>query len=328
MRLDRFITKQGSYTFPDQTSGQLLFGEVTPSTKRLAGMDGGFDEYRDRRAPQGIGNVRAEWWLTPEDRLLIRAQKDTAAKMLHYGSGRLFQFVEDTNDTARDLRWTRARINNLQMPENVRDMPHLRQRVTANFQAADPAWYGIEPNEYDDTYNEDKWYFFDHGLKFDTAGVVWGGPRRMETISNGDTLTVINSGSHPTRPIIRISGVSSTWLLGGEGIMLGDPILFLDGPISATPNIGMRRISYASEETIEEWQWYGTIESTDTLEINCQKFTVTHENSSGNINAYPDFYVTAGFGFFEIPPGEHQFQIFGTFATSADVEIYYHDAWY
>lgn len=328
MRLVKFIARQGEYSFPAQTSGTLNFGEVVPSTKRMAGMDGGFDEYRDRRAPQAIGNVRSEWIINPNSSTLITSQKDAANKMLHFGKGILFVKPEESTDVKRHVRYSRARINNLQMPENVNNMPHLRQKATAQFQVNDPAWYGIEPNSLDASYNTGRWIFFNDGWKFGTSGLKFGGPRRSVTINNGDRITVINSGSHPTRPVIRITGVTSSWLLGGAGVILGEPTLFLDGPGSATPNIGMRRISYASDSVIEEWRWFGEISPTDTLEIDCAKFKVTHENQYGNINAYSGFVVSAGFGFFEIPPGTHTLQIFGTFSTTASVKVYYPDAWY
>lgn len=328
MRLVKFIARQGEYVFPEQSSGTLTFGDVVTSTKRLAGMDGGFDEYRDRRSPQAVGNVRSEWWINPNSSTLITSQKDTASKMQHFGKGILFVKPEESTDVKRHVRYTRARINNIQMPENVREMPHLRQKATAQFQVSDPAWYGIEPNSLDSSYNTNRWIFFNDGHKFGTSGLKFGGPRRAVTINNGDTITVINSGSHPTRPVIRITGVTSSWLLGGTGIRLGDPTLFLDGPASATPNIGMRRISYASETVVEEWRWFGTIATSDTLEIDCQKFKVTRETTTGDENAYDGFVVSKGFGFFEIPPGTHTLQIFGVFSTTASVKVYYPDAWY
>lgn len=326
MRLLRFVTRDGSYTFPAQSSGSLVFGDVKPSTKALAGLDGGFDEYRTRRAPQSVGNIRANWWINPNDRKSITKEKDAALKMNGWGTGLLFIQPEDYTDVKRDVRWCTARINNLQMSENVSDLPHLRQQVTANFQVSDPGWYGVLPNSNDPSSNAGKWWCLNDGLKLN-AGLKVGGPRRSVTLANGGTVTVTNNGSRPTRPLIKITGVGSAWLLGA-GVTLGDPTLFLDGAGSPNPNIGMRRLSYANNTVVEEFKWFGAILSTETLVIDCAKFKVTQETSRGDMNVYSGFVVTQGFGFFEIPPGTHTLQLFGTFSTTATVTIWYRDSWY
>lgn len=327
MRLVRFIARDGEYRLPAQSSGLLTFGEVVPSTKKLAGMSGGFDEYRGNRSPSAIGNVRAEWWINPNSKTYITDQKDDANAMLGWGKGLLFVRPENALDVRRDVRFARARINNIQMPENVANLPHLRQQATGQWQVSDPAWYGIEPNSLDPSYNLAKWWYMDDGLYLD-AGLTMGGPRRTVTIANGGTITVINNGSHATRPKIRITGVSTGWVLGGVGVILGVPTLYFDGPNTAVPSIGMRRISYASGDVIEEWKWFGAVNTTDVLEVNSDQYTVTLETTTGNMNAYSGFQVTKGFGFFEIPPGTHTLQIFGTFTSTAAVTVDYFDAWY
>lgn len=303
MRLVRFTAPHGaSYLFPGQSSGDLLFGEVTPRIIKLTGVDGGVRESVGR-SQQAIGSVSAEWWLLPNKTgQTIKDMKQAVAAMLGWGQGVLLVMPDDSTSTQRNLRWARAEINNIQMSENVTNVPHKMQRVQANFQVADPAWYGCEYNAYDESYHENGWWFFDNGHKFDETGLVFGGSRVNTGINTSASLNVYNAGNHVTRPVLRFKPVSGS---------------MTDLIVSRIYN-GLLRESFAYRPTVA---------TTERLVINCETHQVIHEQSAGDIDAFVSFQRLYGFGFLELEPGLNVLEITQT-AGSVTVDVEFADAWY
>jgi hypothetical protein len=329
MRMMRFVSQHyGTYEFPDQSSGSMAFGDIVTSTQRMAGMDGTFDEYGDARAPQSGGNVQSTWWINPADRAKITGLKDAALKMQAFGRGRLFIKPEACPDERRRIRWAKARVNNINMSENVRDVPHLRQKVSGSFQVNQSGWYGCEPSSIEEAWNTNGWYYFDTpNLKWDTTGMTWGGPRYSANVSNGSTIQVQNSGSRPTLPIIRIGAKGQPWLIGEPGLMMGDGHT-LDTVGLPFRRFGMRRLLGDSKIVVDEWYWSGEIAANEILVIDCQKNTLVWETASGDVSGFGNWEVRKGRGFFEIPPGTHTWEVFGEFDDTAYVDVEFDDSWY
>lgn len=310
MRLVKFATNNGIYDFPDaQTTLGDNFTDLVPATERVQGMDGGFDRLFERPAPQSIGNISVEWWLLPSSIESITDLKDAVRKMASWGKGKLFVRPENAEDDNRDVRWCEARINNVQISENVRNMPHLRQRVSADFQVSNPVWYGYEEGPDEPAHNADKWWYLDDGFVLDTAGLTLGGPRVQEDVLTGDTVDITNSGSHVVYPVLRFQALT----------------------LATTCGFGLRRLFGASETVVEEWFWDGRLVVGETVVIDCAKKTVMWESATGDLVAIDDFTIRKGFGFMELSPGTHTFEIFTDYPDDyleLRFTVDFFDAWY
>lgn len=328
MRLMRFVGNDGNYEFPPQVSGRTNFMNLVPRTVRRPGTDGGYSEFNGRRAPQSIGNVAADFWLLPEAPENITDLKDAVSQVAAWGEQYLFILPEKATDLNRDVRWCRATLNNLGMSENVRDMPHIRQRVSTDWQVPNPVWQGCVYSANDMAYNAGGWYYLDDGLVFDTAGLTLGGPRVSQQVVDGERVTVTNSGSHPTYPVLRITAQNPGWIIGNDIILSESDTVTLDGSGLPLRQFGIRRLKGVSETVIESWIWTDELLPDEVLVVDCEKQTVIHETSAGDVNGYPQWSPQRGFGFIEIPPGTHVLEVFGDFDGDARLDVEFFDAWY
>lgn len=305
-RIKKFISPSMEYVFPnEQQSLSWNFTNLSPKVTKMPGMSGGFDEYLGGPAPSDTGNINITWKLLADSWAGLRALKDAARAIAASEAGYLFVIPEDQLDEARGLRWAETRLNNMSVPENAAAGTR-EQSVTAQFQAANPVWYGCEPT--DDTsepvYNREGWAHFDDGHVFDTPGLVWGGPRVVQAgIGDGTQVTCTNRGSHMTLPLIRITGGT------------------------VTSYIGLRRLHPRTGAIQEAFEWQGEIAATETLVIDCKQATVILEDHRGDINAYETFYVISGPGFIELQPGANTLEFYGD-VSGLSLEVYYPDAWY
>ena len=135
MRLISF----GSYNFDNNgTSLVTNFGNAVPRTTRLPGMDGGFDEYGDDAAAHEIGRVTWRMFLHATTPAEMQAKRDAVMAMVR--SGRATLTVETVGG---GQRFTTARVNSIQMPDDVIARSHRTQQVTLDFQVALPRWYSV-----------------------------------------------------------------------------------------------------------------------------------------------------------------------------------------
>lgn len=336
MRLVKFTGRHGTYEFPPQTDGRDNFGDLVPSTSRLAGVNGGIDDYNIREAPQSIGNIQAGWWLIPDEydpvNSTITLMKDAARAMLKWGKQTLFIQPEDARYGKRHVQ---ARLNNLNASENVRDVPHQRQKVSASFQVNDPAWQGdFAPIFLDDGhYLDDGWHldgtlYLDDGLVLDD-GYALPAMKLEAEATNGGVYTVTNNGTHDARPILKIAARSESWSIGDGNLVGQEPYLDF-GAGSPVNTVTVKRITGGALQ--DEFRWTGYLESGEELIIDSARLAVTHSSNEGEITGYPYFTPVIGFGFMAIPPGDSELEIYGGFGTgdgdSAHIEMHFQDTWY
>lgn len=188
------------YTFPDtlqSLSGN--FGNVVPITTRMPGMSGGLDEYGDDAAPSEIGNIQLTYKLIASSRDQMTAKRDVVNQMLEWGTQRLYM---QPTDPLLSERWTRARINNISMSQDLAKHSDLWQDVSISFQCSDPRWYaaGTESPSWGD--NTITW----------GGGAKWGGSLSPTTLTGGvvSNITVTNNGKMITRPRLTFVYVSGT----------------------------------------------------------------------------------------------------------------------
>lgn len=127
----------GDYQFRDTgVSLSWNFANLVTRTGRLPGVDGGFDEYGDERAPSEIGKIQATMWLKAFTAAEMTAARDAVAGMAAMGVQSLV--IEPYRGGA--VRSCRARLDAFTHTETYAQFPMQRQRITLNFQAAYPRW--------------------------------------------------------------------------------------------------------------------------------------------------------------------------------------------
>ena len=245
----RFGTGSTIYEFtPDnQVSLSDNFGNAVPQTTRLPGVSGGLDEYGRGIAPTEIGNVSVTFWLFFSSTADKTAKLDALKTMQSWGVQRLFKQSSDNN---ADERYCDARINNIRTPENAKDLPHERIRVSINFQVSNPFWFDLGTDE-------PKWGAVNWG------SFVWGGTTTSYPCSGTQTdFTLDVVGNVETQPRFTVTC--------GTGQSASDiRIQLLDGVT-----------------VLEEIRYDSSLTAGDTLDVNCAAYSVLLNGSDGYINEF------------------------------------------
>lgn len=277
MRLIRF----GEYVFPEQIELSDNFRDLVQRTIRLPGKDGGYRVYGDRSSPGEIGNIRTSFWLEPEDPNDLQLMVDEVGVMRTFGMQQLV--ARERNGVA--TRWCRAEVSNIQLSENVRDMPHKRQRVTVNFQTDDPYWYKIGTE----------------------AGGLWG-----------DGFW--GDGEWGTGGVAQaLSGTFNLFTLDNDGTAVTYPrIVISTGAAQTASAIYIQNIT--GGVLVDAISWTGTIGPNTRLEINCRALSVRLNNSF----AYSSLFGFVNPNFFKLLPGENQLRVYmGAASDAATFTFYY-----
>ena len=333
MRFKKFAGKNGVYEFPAQTDTSNNFGNVVTRTTRNWMMDGSIDEYGGRRAPQELGTVAIAWLLFGDNRGSIRKLKDAAFAMTGWGVQRLFIQPEYFND---GVRWAWGRINNIRGNENVSDLPHLREKMDANFQIAHPAWQGTVSKAWfldtsllhlDGGHHLDGMWYLDDLISLDTSPYEVMYPRIEYQVFGSASISNNNWGNHATRPVITAGGITSQWFIGDVTIGQNNPALYLGGVGGEVRSVKVKATYNGADS--EEFEYRGVLKALETVTIDCAKWQVIAHKLTGDESGYADFTVNSGVGFLQIPPGDLKLTVTvesGEAGSYFAVEFF--DAWY
>lgn len=262
MRLVRF----GDWRFPPQAEFSTNFGEVVLKAVRLPGRDGGFDAYGEQRGPSEVGNVRTSFWLKADTPAELRGLVDEVYQQISYGTKRLW--LDPANGGAQ--RYTNAKVNNIQVPENVRDRPHKRVRVRMSFQCVEPYW--LRTGSSTPTWG---------GGFVWGGGAAWGGSTPTYSASGTSTdISITNNGTAPTQARITLT------------VGAGD----------SADNVTIRRV--VSGATVDEVAYAGTLSAGDVLDIRGRQASVKLNGAA----AYADFTFTRGHWVL-LEPGENTLRV-------------------
>ncbi|MEQ8673305.1 MAG: phage tail family protein [Aggregatilineales bacterium] len=263
------------------------FLNVVPRTVRVPGMDGGVDLYGRRRSPSEIGQVNATWFIDVDDRADMTAARDTLDAMVNWGRRKLWMQPSDSTDRPR---WCLARINNISTPQQRDRHTDLWQRVTANWQVADPHWYALPDGE---------WYLDDGEVLDD--GLNLNSPRTTTTtVNDGSVITLTNAGNAPT-PVILLFKTGSETLSDLRVEQVDGAGYLVNGFTSAN--------SYSTNQQI----------LVDSRPM--PKFRLD------GVSDYANFTRLGGNGFIVLEPGANTINISGTFSGDITLETYFEDAW-
>lgn len=195
------------------------FGQGTPNTTRIIGMDGGYNLDGRDRVKSAIGDVQANFLLEADGTHADMAQKRRAImQMRDWPEMRLFKEYGDEVQV-----WTWATVKDIQMPQRSDDLSYIWQDVMIIWNCPKSRWYG-KP---DMLFFEDAW-ILDDGLALSTPKVD------QVAVGNGDTITINNAGNATAGAYVRwdiptgVSVLNPTLLRRNEANEIVDQISYLD----------------------------------------------------------------------------------------------------
>lgn len=281
------------YAFSLQQTYSDNFKDTRPQVDRLMGVSGGVSQYGKNAPPRETGKVTLSFYLKAYDRAEMSAKRDAVNKMATWGEQLLW--LRPTNYPTDPVRFCRAVINSIQMPEEPAKHTDLHQRVTVIWQVTDPRWL---------SWPGTVWYW-DDGTLWDAAN--WVEPRYSSTSVNASTtVSLTNNGSTFTPLVIRVR---------------------------ATANVTNFELTLrdATDAVVNGFRYENTLASatTDVLTVDGENLSVLHDKttSSGIETGYPYFTRLGGNGFIVLPPGTWSLKVGGTFTSNVTLEIDYYDAW-
>lgn len=228
----RIIYPELTYTFPAPFQVRYNatgFRNIAAQLMKLPGLDGGIDQFGSGPGQTVNGDISIDGWFEGDTPTDVQNLLDAAGQLADLGIGRLYIQPEVGLE-----RFCHARLNANAWSQNVRDVPHRRQRVQFNFQVAQAKFYsdaGYWPPFFDGTYD-------------------WDG-----TIDWGENTYVIDA-----------SGVSTEDTLTIDGNATAQPIVSIRPESSDTvENVRVQRV--VGGQVMDEISYAGTLTDTDELSV-------------------------------------------------------------
>lgn len=219
-RIISFVAAGNTYNFAATLGDQDYrdnFKDTQVRFSRVAGADGGVDEYGSGRAPGAVGNIQVSMMLESATREGMQALRDDLAKIKEWGLGQLYF---QPTDPAAVQRWCICRLDNIDAPEKRHKHTDLYQPVKLTFQTGEPYWLTVG--------NQNLWdsaYSWNSAINWDGAGFT--------TITGSGLLTATNNGNAYTvgRFVGRVTGATAFSQLIVRrlvnGAVIDEMILFL-----------------------------------------------------------------------------------------------------
>lgn len=281
------LKRWGTYTFPTdaQTNISDNFAELVTKTSRMPGMHGGFDELGTGPGLHEIGSVKAEFWYEFTDMADARAKLDALKELGDKGVQKLF-----LQPMAGEERFAWARLDNLNLPQNVKNLPHRRMKVSFTFQVADAAWYSI---------GTEAWSWGDGTLW--GSGAKWGGEAAAQACSGTETTwTETPGGNATTQPRISI--------IVGSG--------------QTANGVTVQRL--VRSVVVDEVKYAATLVAGDRLTINCRDYSVTLNGA----DAYGNDFSFEHPSWMRLEPGANDMRVLmDNSGDACSVYLRYYEVW-
>jgi hypothetical protein len=269
------ILSFGSYIFPD-TQDQLSDNFKNPVLRnvRLPGVPGGFDEFGLEPAPNEIGSVKLHFLLLASTAAEITAKRDAVHALAGWGMRKV---VVQPADPSLSPRYTYARIQNVQTPENAKKLDTW-QDVTMDINVTYPFWM-------QDAY---------------TPGATWGvSTWGSSSAIWGDSAPLVSLGTPPAarkwgHAAAIWGGSASLWgqlaeatlIYTNNGNAISQPRLIFTCTAEASSGLTIERLMNGAVK--EHISFTGAIAAGQILDINCRSLSVTLDGAS----AYSTFSYT------------------------------------
>lgn len=251
--LKRFGSGSRLYTFPvgSQITYEDDFDKLANKIIRLAGANGGYRNMGTGRGQSVGGTVKADLWLTFNDYVEATDKVNSLRQMASWGMMPLFR---QPLYGPEQFCW--GVFNSASLRQDVKAVPHVRQRIPMVFEVPDPFWHtaGTE-------------LLWGSGWKWGD-GSKWGG---------GSTAAA------PTN----ISGNGTiTLTVGGTEFTFGRLIISNASGANAT-NIIIRRLE--GGRITDEVRWTGTLATGQQLYIDRRRYRVRRGPTATDAMADFDF---------------------------------------
>lgn len=197
-QITRFVAGANTYTFPTTHGDQDYhdnFKEILTRSSRIAGADGGLDEYGSGRAPGAVGSIQFGIVLESATREGMQVLRDGLATIREWGVGQLYF---QPTDSLLSPRWCICRAKNADVKEKRHMHTDLFQPVPMAFEASEPFWMTAgNQNLWDSTYN------WNSAINWDGTGLT--------TITGSGSLIVTNNGNAFTtgRFVAKVTGAQA-----------------------------------------------------------------------------------------------------------------------
>lgn len=331
LELQQFGGGAKVYAIPRQISLDSNFLNLVTQTQRIPWTDGGFDAYGNSPLSSEVGSIKATFLLDTEgDTRTISTLKRLAAQFANWGRRPLWATAEEY-----PVRWCPVKMDNIQMPINVRDMPKKRQRVQAVWQASYPRWSSRPHLNYlgDSTFDgsvalvDQATEYLDYDAQMNVGGFI-SLPRCLAYVKDGTRIDLLNYGDAPAPAKLTIMA-SRPWYLS-EGLKFGDPGVMIGayGSTSIFKPSVKRLNDYGG--VAEQWRWDDTLGLNETLTVDTQDASVRLQHYPNNSESgYDDFVPVAGSGFITMQPGVNRLVVEGTFSGPFGfLKVDFEDTWY
>jgi len=199
--LKRFGSGSTLYTFPahSQITYEDDFDKLANKIIKLAGVNGGYRQLGSGRGQSVGGTVKADLWLTFDTYVEATDKVNSLRQMADWG---LMPLVRQPLYGAEQFCW--AVFNSAALKQDVKAVPHVRQRIPLVFEVPDPFWqrtvsgFGF--------LWDDGTHLWDDGSKWDTDNSY--------TVTNSLTQAFSNGGNTYTLPRL--------FLANSSGVSVGD----------------------------------------------------------------------------------------------------------
>lgn len=195
--LNRFGSGSKLYTFPTdaQVSYSDNFASLVTKTVRLAGVNGGFSNLGMGRGLSPIGTVRADIWLTFNDYADATDKMTSLRQMADWGVQPLYR-----RQLSGVEQFCFARVTDIQIQQNVINVPHERMKIPVTFEVSDPFWY--RPVSGFGFLWDDGTHLWDDGSKWDSDNTY--------TVNSSLTQSFTNPGNTYTLPHLFLTNASGS----------------------------------------------------------------------------------------------------------------------
>ena len=325
------LVQYGDYVLDNVISCTTNFTDISDSYSNVADADGAFDNQLTSRGLQAKGAVTASMMLVADSTKIMRQKRDTLLRMLGKGPQPLWYMPETSK---LGPRWCRARITKIQMDESADDVDRM-QEVQLTWSVGMPRWFSRPAVNnpalpgYDQDYPSEtnQSYYMGFNSLFG-VGQNFSVIRTETQVTPGQEVTVVNNGNAPTPLLFQFRG-SRPWDLS-EGLMYGDPGVFIGGYGSAT--VQWPTVTHKNDWglTLNKFQWQNTLQVNEILEVNGSSGRVTLYNwPNFNQSGFNNFVVQSGLGILILEPGSNVIKVDGVFSGPfAHLILDWEDAWF
>lgn len=266
----------GDYTFPD-TQDQLSDNFKNPvlRTVRLPNMPGAFDELGYEPGPTEVGAIKLHFVLLAQNSVEITQKRDAVHTLAGYGVRKL---IVQPADPSLSPRYTYARIQNVQTPENAKKLDTW-QDVSLDICVTYPRWM-------QDYYTPGATW---GSAIWGSSSAIWGDSSPLVSVGSAATIAARTWGNAAAiwGNAAAIWGNAQTTLVyTNSGNAISQPRLIFNCTAAAASGLTIERLVFGVVKDCVRYT--GSIAAGQSLEINCRALSVTLDGA----DAYTNFSYT------------------------------------